>query len=126
MNTNGNNVFKYKMPKTNEETEITVGLNDKFELVIDGNITTGYNWFLENANESDIIVKALNLSEYKTGEYAKGDHPPGWCGGSGSLHFKFEAKTEGVQDLKFVYKQSWNNDVAVEFLVKVCVTANKK
>ena len=123
MNDNNNNVFKYKMPKTKEEAEISICLSHKFEIVIDGNITTGFNWFLENGNERNLLVKPLNLSEHKTGEYLKGNHPPGWCGGSGSLHFQFEATAEGIQELKFVYKMGWKNDIAAELSVKVNVTS---
>ena len=124
MNDNNKNVFKFKMPNDKEEATIEVGVSQKFEIDLYGNITTGFNWFLENGNENNLYVKPLNLSENKTGEYFKGNHPPGWRGGGGSLHFQFEATAVGIHDLKFVYKRSWCNDVAAELSVKVKVTAS--
>ena len=124
MNDNNNNVFKFKMPKDKEQAHIEVGISQKFEIVLDGNITTGYNWFLQNGTENNLYVKPLNLSENKTGEYFRGNHPPRWCGGSGSLHFQFQATAEGIHDLKFVYKRSWTDDVAAELSVKVKVTVS--
>jgi len=124
MNDNINNVFKFKMPNNEQEENIEIGVSKKFEIVLNGNITTGYNWFLENGTTNNLYIKALNLSDDNTGEYLKGNHPPGWCGGSGSLHFIFEATAEGIQVLNFVYKRSWSNDVAAKISVKVKVTAS--
>ena len=115
-------VFNYQLPKPKEEVEISIRSNQKFEIVIDGNLTTGYNWVLANGNESNLLVKPLNLCENNTGEYFKKNHPPGWCGGGGALHFKFEPIKVGVQELKFVYKRSWNNEVAAELNTRVTIT----
>lgn len=122
MKNENSNIFEFHMPRPKEEKEIGVRKNQNFEIVIDGNITTGYNWTLSNADDNDLIVKPLNLSDKKTGDYHKGNHPPGWCGGSGTLHFKFEPVTVGTQQLKFIYNCAWNKDVSAELIVNAVVS----
>ncbi len=90
-------------------------LNKEFILKIEGNPTTGYNWFYND--ESNSIVQPVDLNEYKTGKYESTN--TGRDGAPGYLLFKFKAISSGETKLSFIYKRSWENEIRRTINVKI-------
>jgi predicted secreted protein len=93
-----------------------------------GNPTTGYGWYLKNANElnEDVLIPK-NLNEHNTAkDYVTDEHPEGMVGVGGSYKFKFlcnKASEENV-DLVFEYKRPWEKNEALRTVtVKVNLIA---
>jgi len=87
-----------------------------FSVRIEGNITTGYNWFLtQNDNDSDPVA-CTNLSEMGTGDYESqqpqtGGHPGmRTCGAPGFLVFNFQIRQPGEHKLVLKYKRPWETE----------------
>ena len=81
-----------------------------------GNITTGYNWFINKESYDSSSVLCTNLSEYGTGKYIKKDSDSDSsemeCGRPGYLLFDFELKKQGNYDLELIYKRAWETSSA--------------
>jgi predicted secreted protein len=91
---------------------------EQFDLIIGGNATTGYGWYLK---EVDQKLKALNLNEYKSADYVTDPHPEGFVGVPGKYHFKFEALEAGEAVLEFTYQRPWENDSFKKNIVKILI-----
>ena len=104
------------------DEELTVVSNSSFTIMLEGNPTTGYSWYLDNADEikNAAAIEATNLDEYNSGEYAQNPTDEILDGVGGVFTFKF--KTYEIQgelpQLKFVYKRPWEtNDPAFKAIV---------
>ncbi len=97
--------------------DINVNANKNFELVIPGNITTGFSWYLKDYDTS--LVKALNLKDKNSGEYVSDPAPPGYCGVPGKFHFKFQALNIGKGSLTFIHKRPWESSDVAKLAVNI-------
>jgi len=92
----------------------TVGQN--FSIKMQGNPSTGYNWYLDSENSDSNAVACLNLSEYGTGDYLKAEQAGGnlgmICGAPGYSVFNFEIKQAGEHKVTLIYKRGWESTVA--------------
>ena len=104
-----NDTFEF-IPKSTENFVITVSKAKNFSIKINGNPTTGYGWYLENALTIDKnLLKPLNLNDVNgTDDYVADVKPAGWVGGGGYYFFKFASVNEGQVALTFSNKQIWD------------------
>jgi predicted secreted protein len=93
-----------------DPTEIVVETGESFEIVPEGNFTTGYRW--ELLQEVDAI--SLVSEEVRAG----GDAP----GPAGTQHFKLAAKSAGRYSLVFAYRRPWERSNLDERRINVQVS----
>jgi predicted secreted protein len=100
------------------EYSCEVELGEQFNLVLTGNATTGYGWYLHNVDNK---LSALNMNQFNSGEYVTDiqDDEEEMCGAPGKFHFKFEALEVGEAELEFVYERPWNKELGKKTLVKI-------
>jgi predicted secreted protein len=89
---------------------VSVSTTQNLLVKIEGNITTGYQWFLENHNNIDWdVLRPLNVnSDGTTSSYVRGNG--GRFGGGGEYHFYFQPITPGqLISLNFINKRAWSD-----------------
>jgi len=93
--------------------KLDVNDNSSFNIKIAGNPTTGYSWYLENAEElksSDVILPT-NLNERNgSDDYVSVPHEEGMVGYGGTFIYKFNVKDacgKELPKLNFGYKRPW-------------------
>ena len=97
--------------------ELKVEDNKEFKVVLEGNPTTGYQWYMSNSEsvKNSNVVECLNLNESNgSKDYVEDDHEPGLCGVGGKFYFKFKVKNATGKELPklvFEYKRCWEKDV---------------
>jgi len=108
---------------SDEETYIPVKSGQKFTIELEGNITTGYSWFLETPEklQESNLLKPLNLKEnYSADYYTLGSNKNEQeeikrLGSGGIFHFKFLAgENNGHEKLVFVYKRPWSDEDKIQ------------
>ena len=103
--------------KEGGKAELKVVDNKEFEIVLEGNPTTGYSWYMENSEsvKNSKVIECLNLDEYNgCQDYVQDAHAPGLCGVGGKYVFKFKvnnATGKELPKLLFEYKRCWEKDV---------------
>jgi len=86
-----------------------VGSNHSIQ--VEGNITTGYNWFLDMSFYNENNVLCTNKGEHNQGEYVNPQSDGvRRLGAPGHSVFKFQLKSEGNHKVVLVYKRSWESD----------------
>jgi predicted secreted protein len=113
-----------ELPNKTGSFPTTVSLNQILVVKIRGNPTTGYGWYLENADTLDrSILNPTNLNEYNScKDYITDNHPQGYVGVGGYYYFKFKPlKETNSITLIFNNKRPWENKAVrtVELLVTV-------
>ncbi len=113
-----------------DETYIPIKSGQNFVIELEGNITTGYSWFLgtpEKLQESNLL-RPINLKENHSGDYysigdtKKNDQEIKRLGAGGIFHFKFLAgEKTGHEKLTFIYKRPWSEEGKIEKSVNVKV-----
>jgi predicted secreted protein len=90
----------------NQMSELTVNQGDAFDVLLSGNPTTGYNWYLIDSQNLKIL-RAENLSSKKTGQFISSQSQSGpiKLGKGGKLKFVFRAVVEGEETLNFAYRR---------------------
>lgn len=103
----------------NSSNKITVGakVNDTLTFTMEGNPTTGYNWFCNiDSNQTDFkIIK-------DTYEALGTPKPDGWVGAPSNKVYQFVPLKTGTFDIIFEYKRSWEGNPSIKHksvLVKV-------
>jgi predicted secreted protein len=106
---------QFTMDASNGVWNVKAKLGSEIELIIPGNPTTGYQWFLENANEIDTsILEPLLNADNSFSEYKMDSNPKGMSGVGGNYFFRFTPKiAEGSVELKFVEMQPWDPEGAI-------------
>ena len=84
--------------------ELQVKLAEKFVILADGNITTGFSWFYCSKDTVDGV-------ELKKNDYIHPKTNGITSGAPGKSQFVFEAKKVGRHELKFEYKRPWEKDM---------------
>ncbi|ORX87249.1 hypothetical protein BCR32DRAFT_240379 [Anaeromyces robustus] len=104
--------------------------NSSFTVKIAGNPTTGYSWFLANAEElkSSNVIIPTNLDENNVSQdYISDPHEEGMVGYGGTFVYKFNVKDacserKGYQVLNFGYKRPWETNVIAKAEVVINIT----
>jgi predicted secreted protein len=79
---------------------VEVAPGEEFEIVLEGNFTSGYMWQLDGG---------AGAAELISDEMQPGGVAPG---SSGTQHFKFKAPPEaGEVTLRFVYRRPWEDSI---------------
>jgi predicted secreted protein len=79
-----------------DPTEIVVEAGEAFEIVLEGNFTTGYRWELRQQSGISLISEEMRPG---------GDAP----GSAGTQHFRLEAESGGRHSLAFAYRRPWED-----------------
>ena len=114
----------FDLDRSNGQT-FTVEKDQKFAVLLRGNPTTGYEWFLaeqiqqdelvaDDLNENGITKNFLGLSEKETS-----------MGLGGSYYFTFIGKKAGTYPLIFIHKRSWEKEALTVRAATITVTENK-
>ena len=104
------------LKKEGGNKELKVEDNKEFSIVLEGNPTTGYSWFMVNVDsvKNSNVVQPLNLDQYNgSEEYIQDAHEPGLCGVGGRNVFKFKVNNgfgKELPKLVFEYKRPWEKD----------------
>ena len=98
---------EFNIPQSESEFSCEVTKGEPFVLIMNGNMSTGYCWYLKSENYEQKI-KPLNLDKHNTAsEYKTNPHPEGYVGVPGKWYFRFEPIESGQIDLDFSYEQAW-------------------
>ena len=87
-----------------KDQEFHIKVAEKFVILADGNITTGFSWFYCGKDTVDGV-------ELKKNDYVTEKRDRIVSGAPGIFRFYFEAKKAGRHELKFEYKRPWEKDV---------------
>ena len=95
--------------------ELKVENNKEFKIALEGNPTTGYCWYLKNAEEIKKcgLIELLNLDEYCSVDFVQKENEQGLVGVGGVFCFKFKVNnSEGKElpKLNFEYKRAWEKE----------------
>jgi predicted secreted protein len=111
------------LKQESKETSINVKQGEIFNISLEGNITTGYSWFLNNKEElikSKIIP--LNLDDYNSAEYISVPHEEGMVGFGGTFNFLFKLENNSnLPKIIFEYLRSFEPE---NIVYRVEVTIN--
>ena len=114
------------VPNDATSLSMVVEQGEVFNVLLNGNPTTGYQWMLENNDQLGVgAVRALNLNERNVGEYIKATNTNSgnsMVGVGGYYNFKFKAgntSSNALITLNFVYKRLWESTPAKQVEVKV-------
>ena len=115
----------FKLSANNENSILKVLKGEKFKIKIDGNPTTGYQWKLIKSNLLSNSNKIKSLDDSLTGKYFssqdnKTNEEP-LAGVGGSFYFTFEALSDGLADIKFEYKRSWEDENIDELTAHISI-----
>lgn len=133
-----NRIIKFKELNLNEEeTYIPVKSGHKFTIELEGNITTGYLWFLDKSEKlaESGLIKPTNLKEnsntveyYQIGNNKINSQEIRKLGAGGIFHFSFLAgEKSGHEKLTFIYKRPWSEQEKIEKSINVkIVNLNSK
>ena len=104
------------LEKEGGNKELKVEDNNEFHVLLAGNPSTGFGWYMSNTNnvKNSNVVEILNLNEHGSCDYVTNAHPPGMVGVGGVYYFKFKVKNGAGKELPkltFEYKRPWEKDV---------------
>ncbi|ORX41843.1 hypothetical protein BCR36DRAFT_170522 [Piromyces finnis] len=96
------NVVTFTQDGGIQELEVEEG--SYFDVKLSTNPSTGYNWYLDNADDIKDAIEVLN----DDGDYIPDESKPIMPGSGGTIAFQFQVKkTDKLPTLKFVYKRIW-------------------
>jgi len=104
----------------NNETTISVKLGETFIVQLDGNITTGYAWEVEEIDT--MFLMQVGEMEYKEKSDPDSSSDEDLAGASGEFVFTFKTLQVGETPLRLIYYRSFEKDV--EPLETFMVTVN--
>ena len=104
------------LKKEGGKVELKVENDKEFNIILEGNPSTGYSWTMDNVEEikNSGVIEILNLDKYNSGEYVQDACEEGMCGVGGTYYFKFKVKEGNGKELPkliFKYKRPWEKDV---------------
>jgi inhibitor of cysteine peptidase len=79
----------------------TVNVGDTIEVVVPGNMTTGFSWAAALAEKDAAFIQLVGEPTYATGSTL--------VGSGGTFTFTFKAVANGEALLKLVYARLWEN-----------------
>lgn len=90
--------------------------NTKFNIALEGNITTGYSWNVASIDTTKI--NQIGTYEYKSNEGTLIGRP-------GKFIFKFKTVNKGESFIKFYYARTWETGIAPVDSFKIKVNIDK-
>ena len=102
------------LKKEGGNVELKVENDKEFNVVLEGNPTTGYSWYLKNVEEikNNATIEMLNLDEYNSAEYVQ-QGEGNLMGMGGIFCFKFKVNNKDGKEmpkLVFEYKRPWEKE----------------
>jgi predicted secreted protein len=97
------------MVYTDPSKTIEIESGKQFDIKLEGNATTGYEW---EPSFDQNYIKLVN-KEYKV------ESDPGRVGAPGEQYFTFQALKQGTTEITIVYKRSWEEGSADKKVFKV-------
>ncbi|MGV8026767.1 MAG: protease inhibitor I42 family protein [Anaerolineaceae bacterium] len=104
----------------NNESVITIKTGERFILQLDGNITTGYAWEVDEMDSA--FLKQVGEMEYREKSDPDSSSGEELVGAPGEFIFTFEALQTGETSLRLIYHRSFEE--GVEPLEVFMVTVN--
>jgi inhibitor of cysteine peptidase len=104
-----------QLSKADSGTEISLTKGEQFQVTLEANPTTGYEW--EWLKDEATSIELVKDPEYQT------TADPNLVGAGGATVFTFTAKESGEGTLHLIYHRSFEPDVAPidDFQVKISV-----
>ncbi len=81
----------------NSGSTVNLGNDDPFEIELNGNPSTGYEWQIVSYDST--VIKQVGKHDYKTSDDR--------IGSAGLYTFKFQTIGDGQTNLLLVYKRKW-------------------
>jgi predicted secreted protein len=105
------NVYELQSIEGSTVWNIKVEPGQDTTLILPGNITTGYSWYVTNTIDAK-VVQPLNLddSNKESKDYVPASS--GMLGVSGKFYFHFHALAKGATTVKLSYKRDFEEGVA--------------
>ncbi len=91
-----------KLGEADNGKACTAKVGDTIEVIIPGNMTTGFSWAAALAEKDAALLQLVGEPTYAT------DAAP--VGGGGTFTFIFKAMAKGEASLKLVYTRPWESD----------------
>ncbi len=107
-----------------EVLKVSATLNTVLDVRVKGNPTTGFNWFVENANELNDakVLTPLNLNDKNASkDYVTNTNTNGAFGVGGFYSFQFLPSNEGNALIKLSYKRPWLKSSGQTYTLDVTV-----
>ena len=95
-------------------TTVNLGIDDPFEIELDGNASTGYSWKVMPYDST--VIKQI-------GEPVFSSNDDGRVGSGGTITFKFQTIAAGQTDLLLVYHRKWEEHKAPAKMFKMKIVA---
>lgn len=117
---NENNTFNLTIIAQDkiESANIAVERNQIFNFTVEGNPTTGYQWYVIK-NDPEKILTFNNLNEFNTtNDYIPANNMPG---SNGLYYFNVKAANNGTVPVSFIYKRAWDDEPAFNFTIYTSV-----
>ena len=114
-----------QVPNGATSLSMVVSQDEVFNVQLNGNPTTGYQWILENNDQlSPVSIRALNLNNQNVGDFVKPNSGNSMVGVGGYYNFKFQAgkPSNDLITLNFVYQRLWESKAAKQVQVKVQIS----
>ena len=95
-------------------------IGELIEIVVEGNPTTGYGWYIDQDINKFKVVDAINLHKVDnlyTGDYENSND--GMIGSPGMYSFKFVVKAKGNELIKIKYFRKWETSKILYSLIRV-------
>lgn len=93
-----------------EENQLTVKVNEKFNITLESNPSTGYQWF---PDFNPRFLKIMGINYYSQEDL----NESGIVGGPGTQEFIFKALKAGKTDITMKYVRSWENCLPPEEII---------
>lgn len=107
------------LPMTLDETADgsvrTIDVGDTIRIVLEGNISTGYQWI----RTAPASLVGTPLEAVEEGEYEQDDQDV--CGGPGTFSFLYRAVASGTIELVFEYTKPWEEEPVDTFTLALWV-----
>lgn len=107
-----------------EVIHVTAKLNTTLDIRVKGNPSTGYNWYLENAEEiiNAKVLTPLNLTNrHGSKNFVQNAHTQGAIGVGGSYSFQFLPSANGRATISLIYKRPWLKNSEKTYTLEVTV-----
>jgi predicted secreted protein len=102
------------LTEDNAGQTVEVQQGQTFQISLEGNLTTGYNWVL--APQDPVLLEQQGDPEYKAANNL--------VGSPGTITFTMRAVSPGKTTLHFDYKRPWEETTSPEKTYEVTVSVN--
>ena len=107
-------------------TDLTGNVGSEFTISVEGNLTTGFCWYLDTNKYNENEVLCTNKKEHNQGDYQSGNNTANggmmMCGAPGKCIFKFRLVKAGTYEVGLVYKRHWEQSTNKQKVIKFTAT----